>query len=295
MNLDGLFTALITPFKADESVDKDALRKIIEFQVQNRVDAVVPCTVTGENTTLSHIEHEWVVEWTVKYVNKRIGVIAATGSNSTREAIRLSLHAQKVGADAVLLVTPYLNMPSQKGLYLHFRTIAERITIPCILHNLKSQTNVNLETATVVKLTEDCPTIIGFCEVSDNLDQAREIKANTPPSFKVYSGRDDQVPDLMSLGGNGLFSIAANIVPDSMRELVHLSLKGNIGESQKIAEELSDLITLLQHQPDPVPVKTIAARLNFCQESFRLPICSCEDEQFLRSTRTVMKDLQISD
>ncbi|MCG6930947.1 MAG: 4-hydroxy-tetrahydrodipicolinate synthase [Desulfofustis sp.] len=293
MSLDGLFTALITPFKADESVDKDALRNIIEFQIQNRVDAVVPCTVTGENATLSHIEHEWVVEWTVRYVNKRTRVIAATGSNNTREAIRLSLHAQKVGADAVLLVTPYLNLPSQRGMYLHFRAIAENITLPCILHNLTSQTNVNLNTATVLKLVEDCPNIAGFCEVADNLDQAWEIRAHTPPSFKIYSGRDDQAADFFQNGGNGLFSIAANIVPDRMQRLVRLALEKNSGEAQKIAAELSELIALLQQQPDPVPVKTLAAHLKFCQESFRLPICRCEDKSLLTSIRSVIKKLPI--
>ena len=294
MKFEGLFTAIITPFKIDESVDKDALRRIIKFQIENHVDAVVPCTVTGENATLSHIEHEWVVEWTVRYVNKRIGVIAATGSNSTQEAIRLSLHAQKVGADAVLLVSPYLNMPSQRGLYLHFKTIAEKLEIPCILHNLKAQTNVNIETATVVKLAKDCPNITGFCEVSENLDQAREIRANSHSSFMVYSGLDHQATDLIGRGGNGLFSIAANIVPDKMRQLVHFARQTDYRKAEDISEKLEDLISLLQRQPDPVPVKTILSQMNLCEESFRLPICRIDDGEFRSRVQQVMHDLQLS-
>ena len=294
MNLEGLFTAIITPFKTDESVDKDALKSIIKFQIESQVDAIVPCTVTGENATLSHIEHEWVVEWTVRYVNRRIGVIAATGSNSTQEAIRLSLHAQKVGADAVLLVSPYLNMPSQRGLYLHFKTIAEKLTIPCILHNLKSQTNINIETATVVKLATDCPNISGFCEVSENFDQVREIRANTHPSFMVYSGLDHQATHLIREGGNGLFSIAANIVPDKMRQMVCFARDNDFRTADKIAQELSDLISLLQRQPDPVPVKTILSQMNLCEESFRLPICSFEGEEFRAQVQAIMHDLHLS-
>jgi len=294
LKLEGLFTAIITPFKTDESVDKDALRSIIEFQIESRVDAIVPCTVTGENTTLSHIEHEWVVEWTVRYVNNRIGVIAATGSNNTREAIRLSLHAQKVGADAVLLVSPYLNMPSQRGLYLHFKTIAEKLEIPCILHNLKAQTNVNIETATVVKLAADCPNIIGFCEVAENLDQAREIRENTNPSFLIYSGRDHQATDLIQHGGNGVISIAANIVPDKMRQLVHFAFYNDFRKADTIAEELSDLISLLQRQPDPVTVKTILSQMNLCEESFRLPICSLEGGELRAQVQQTIHDLQLS-
>ena len=294
MKLEGLLTAIITPFKTDESVDKDTLRSIIEFQIKSRVDAIVPCTVTGENATLSHIEHEWVVEWTVRYVNNRIGVIAATGSNSTREAIRLSQHAQKVGADAVLLVSPYLNMPSQRGLYLHFKTIAEKLEIPCILHNLKAQTNVNIETATVVKLAADCPNITGFCEVAGNLDQAKEVRENTDSSFMVYSGLDHQATDLIRVGGNGLISIAANIVPDKMRQLVNCARGNEFGKANTIAEELSDLISLIQRQPDPVPVKTILSQMNLCEESFRLPICSLEDEEFRARVKQVMHDLQLS-
>ena len=164
MELKGLFTAIVTPFKSDGSLDKDAFRKMIEHQVSNNVAGIVPCTVTGECATLTYNEHDWVVELTVKYVNKRTLVIASTGSNCTQEAVRLSLHAQKAGSDAVFLITPYLNIPTQKGLYLHFKTIAEKLDIPCILFNLKTQTHVNLETDTLLRLADDCPNIIGMCE-----------------------------------------------------------------------------------------------------------------------------------
>ena len=183
MDLNGLFTAIATPFKTDGSLDKDALRKIIEFQVNNSVAGIVPCTVTGESATLSYNEHDWVIELTVKYVNKRTLVLASTGSNCTQEAIRLSRHAQKAGSDAVVLVNPYLNVPTQKGLYLHFKSIADKIDIPCILFNLKAQTTVNIETVTLLQLADECPNIIGICEAGANLDQAKEIlsKKNAKP------------------------------------------------------------------------------------------------------------------
>lgn len=294
MNLDGLFTAIVTPFKTDESIDKDALRRIIDFQIQSRVDGIVPCTVTGENATLSHNEHEWVVELTVKYVNNKVGVIAATGSNCTREAIRLSRHAQKAGADAVLLVTPYLNLPSQRGLYLHFKSIARRLDIPCILFNLTTQTNVNIEIATLIKLIEDCPNITGFCDVSPTLDHARQIRATTPQNFKLYGGRDDQAGDVIGLGGNGLISTAANIIPIKMQRLVQSAFAGDSKTVEKIENEMADLFHFLRRQPDPVPVKSLLSHLKKCEASFRLPICGFEDDVFKKQTQELIAKLKLS-
>ena len=293
MKLEGLFTAIITPFKADGSVDKDALRGVIELQVQNQVDGIVPCTVTGESSTLSHNEHDWVIELAVKYANRRIGVMAATGSNSTQEAIRLSLHAQKVGADAVLLITPYLNMPSQRGLYLHFKAIADTLKIPCVLYNLKTQTNVNIEPRTLQELTADCPNIAGFCEVADNLEQAEKIRAQAHPEFKVFCGRDDQTIDLIRLGGQGLLSTAANIVPDKMHHLLRSAREKDFRAAEDIAEELSDLFELLQYQPSPVPVKSILSHLKICQAAYRLPVCSIEDAAFQAQVQNVLKQLPV--
>ncbi len=294
MKLEGLFTAIVTPFKADESVDKDALRKIIEYQIRNRVDGIVPCTVTGENATLSHNEHDWVIELAVKYANRRIGVMAATGSNSTQEAIRLSLHAQKVGADAVLLITPYLNMPSQKGLYLHFKAIADALRIPCVLYNLRTQTKVNIEPDTLRKLTADCPNIAGFCEVAENLEQAEEIRAQAHSDFKIFCGRDDQTIDLIRLGGHGLISTAANIVPDRMHHLLRYALDKDYSAAEDIAEELSELFELLQYQPSPVPVKTVLAHLKICQAAYRLPVCGIDDANFQAQVQTVLKQLRVA-
>jgi 4-hydroxy-tetrahydrodipicolinate synthase len=294
MKLEGLFTAIITPFKADGSVDKDALRGVIEFQIQNQVDGIVPCTVTGESSTLSHNEHDWVTELAVKYANRRIGVMAATGSNSTQEAIRLSLHAQKVGADAVLLITPYLNMPSQRGLYLHFKAIADTLKIPCFLYNLRAQTNVNIEPNTLRKLTADCPNITGFCEVAENLAQAEEIRAQAHPDFKVFIGRDDQTIDLIRLGGHGLISVAANIVPDKMHHLLRSAFDKDFRAAEDIAKELSDLFELLQYQPSPVPVKTILSHFKICQAAYRLPVCSLEDAAFQAQVQKVLKQLRVS-
>ena len=291
MELKGLFTAIVTPFKSDGSLDKDALRKMIEFQVSNNVAGIVPCTVTGESATLSYNEHDWVIELTVKYVNKRVLVLASTGSNCTQEAIRLSLHAQKAGSDAVFLVNPYLNTPTQKGLYLHFKTIAEKIDIPCILFNLKAQTNVNLETATLMQLADECPNIIGICEVGADLDQAKDILSKKTPNLKLLAGKDDQAIDIIRLGGDGLISVAANIVPDKMIQMTRSAFDEEYNTAESIKEKLSDLFKILQLQPDPVPVKTVLSHMNLCEESFRLPICSFEDEQFNAQILKIIKDL----
>ncbi len=293
MELKGLFTAIVTPFKSDGSLDKDALRKMIEFQVTNNVAGIVPCTVTGESATLSYNEHDWVIELTVKYVNKRILVLASTGSNCTQEAIRLSLHAQKAGSDAVFLVNPYLNTPTQKGLYLHFKTIAEKIDIPCILFNLKAQTNVNLETATLMQLADECPNIIGICEVGADLDQAKDILSKKTPNLKLLAGKDDQAIDIIRLGGDGLISVAANIVPDKMLQMTQSAFDEGYNTAESIREKLSDLFKILQLQPDPVPVKTVLSHMKLCEESFRLPICSFENEKFNAQILKIIKDLKL--
>ncbi len=293
MELKGLFTSIVTPFKSDGSLDKDALRKMIEFQVSNNVAGIVPCTVTGESATLSYNEHDWVIELAVKYVNKRILVLASTGSNCTQEAIRLSLHAQKAGSDAVFLVNPYLNTPTQKGLYLHFKTIAEKIDIPCILFNLKAQTNVNLETATLMQLAGECPNIIGICEVGTKLNQAKEILSKKTPNLKLLAGKDDQAIDIIRLGGDGLISVAANIVPDQMLQMIQSAFDERYNTAESIKEKLSDLFNILQLQPDPVSAKTVLSHMKLCEESFRLPICSFEDEKFNAQILKIIKDLKL--
>jgi 4-hydroxy-tetrahydrodipicolinate synthase len=293
MELKGLFTAIVTPFKSDGSLDKDALRRMIEFQVRNNVAGIVPCTVTGESATLSYNEHDWVIELSVKYVNKRVLVLASTGSNCTQEAIRLSRHAQKAGSDAVFLVNPYLNTPTQKGLYLHFKTIAEKIDIPCILFNLKAQTNVILETTTLMQLTDECPNIVAICEVGTNLDQAKEILSKKTPNLKLLAGKDDQAIDIIRLGGDGLISVAANIVPDKMLQMTQSAFDEGYNTAESIREKLSDLFKILQLQPDPVPVKTVLSHMKLCEESFRLPICSFEDEKFNAQILKIIKDLKL--
>ncbi len=293
MDLKGLFTASVTPFKLDGSLDKDALNKLIDFQIANNVTGIVPCTVTGESATLSHNEHDWVIELTVKYVNNRTLVLASTGSNCTREALRLSRHAQKAGADGVLFVNPYLNTPSQKGLYLHFRTIAEEINIPCVLLNLKEQTNVNLDAATLLKLVKACPNIVGICEVGKNLDLATEFLSLKGPSISVLIGKDDQAIDFIQMGGNGLLSVAANIVPSKMTQMIQTAFNKDYKTAESIKAELSNLFKILRLKPDPVPVKTLLSHMKLCKESFRLPICGFDDRQFEDSIINIIKKLKL--
>ncbi len=293
MEIKGLFTAIVTPFKADGSLDKDALRRMIEFQLSNGVDGIVPCTVTGECATLSYNEHEWVVELTVKYVNKRALVIASTGSNCTQEALRLSLHAQKTGSDAVLLLTPYLNTPTQKGLYLHFKTIAQKLDIPCILHNLKAQTNVNLETATLLRLMDECRNVIGICEAGQTLDQAREIISKKSTRLKLFAGQDDHTVDIIRMGGEGLISIAANVVPEKMQHIVQSAFNTRYAAAENSLRNISALLKIIKLKPDPVPTKAFLSNMGVCKNTFRLPICKFEDETFDAQVRSIMEDLEL--
>jgi len=205
INFRGVFTAMVTPFTKKDFLDEDMLQHIVETQIESGVAGLVPCGTTGESPTLSHDEHDRVIALTVKFADGRVPVIAGTGSNATSEAIRLSRHAQEVGSDAVLLVNPYYNKPTQKGLYMHFKAIADSVDIPCILYNIKGRTGVNIETATVKALSEVCPNIGGVKEASGDLDQMKAVIAGTHGAFRVLSGDDNLCLDLIESGGDGVY------------------------------------------------------------------------------------------
>lgn len=275
----GVFTAMITPFTKKDNVDEEMLREIIEAQIVSGVDGLVPCGTTGESPTLSHDEHDRVIALTVKYANGRVPVIAGTGSNATSEAVRLSRHAQAVGADAVLLVNPYYNKPTQKGLYLHFKAIADSVDIPCILYNIKGRTAVNIETETVQALSKACPNIVGVKEASGSLDQMKAVIAGTHDHFNVLSGDDNLSLDLIEAGGDGVISVASNICPSYISKMIHLSLDGKFAEARAMEANLSSFFQSCFLETNPIPIKTAMARYGWCEESFRLPMCTFEHEE----------------
>ncbi len=274
----GVHTALITPFTEKDNLDEEALEAIIEHQIQSGISGLVPCGTTGESPTLSHDEHDRVIALTVKFAAGRVPVIAGTGSNATDEAVRLSRHAQQVGADAVLLVSPYYNKPTQKGLFEHFKAIADSVDIPCILYNIQGRTAVNIETPTIVALQEACPNIVGVKEASGKIEQMQEVIDSSRPEFFILSGDDNMCLPLIERGGHGVISVASNLLPGYISTMVKKALNGEMGEAKELEATLSEFFHACFLETNPIPIKSAMARYGWCNESFRLPLCTFEDE-----------------
>lgn len=284
----GSIVAIVTPFH-NGKIDEKTFRDLIEFQIKNATSGIVPCGTTGESATLSFEEHERVIEITIEQVKKRIPVIAGTGSNSTEEAILLTKHAAKAGADASLQVSPYYNRPTQRGLYEHFKAIANSVDIPIILYNIASRTGVNIEPETIAKLAQDCKNITAVKEASGNLDQMSRIKTLCGPNFGLISGDDSLTLPLLSIGGTGIISVAANIVPKEVATLVSEFEKGNIKKAQEMHYKLLPLIKAIFIETNPIPIKTAMGLMGMCEPDLRLPMCamSPENEEKLKK---VLKD-----
>ncbi|MCM8781105.1 MAG: 4-hydroxy-tetrahydrodipicolinate synthase [Candidatus Omnitrophica bacterium] len=277
----GSMVAIVTPFK-NGKVDEKKLRDLIEFHIKNRTSGIVPCGTTGESATLSFQEHERVIEITIEQVNARIPVIAGTGSNSTEEAIMLTRHAAKVKADASLQVAPYYNRPTQNGLYEHFKAIAESVDIPIILYNIASRTGVNIEPETIARLARDCKNIVGVKEASGSLEQMSRIKALCGKDFDLISGDDSLTLPVLSIGGTGVISVVANIVPKDVADLVEAFQKGDIRKAQQLHYSLLPLVKAMFIETNPIPVKTAMGLLGMCEPELRLPLCAMSSENLER-------------
>ncbi len=273
----GSIVAIVTPFK-NGKVDEQKLRDLIEFHIQNGTSGIVPCGTTGESATLSFEEHDRVIEITIEQVKRRIPVIAETGSNSTEEAVMLTRHAAKAGADASLQVSPYYNRPTQRGLYEHFKAIAESVDIPIILYNIASRTGVNIEPETIAKLSRDCKNIVGVKEASGSLDQMSRIKQLCGQNFDLISGDDSLTLPILSIGGIGVISVVANIVPKDVAALVAEFEKGNLKKAREIHYKLLPLIKAMFIETNPIPVKTAMGLLDMCEPDLRLPLCPMSEE-----------------
>ena len=284
----GSMTAIVTPFK-NGKVDEKALRDLIEFQIKNGTSGIVPCGTTGESATISFLEHDKVVDITVDQVKKRVPVIAGTGSNSTEEAITMTVHAAEVGADASLQVSPYYNRPTQKGLYEHFKAVADAVKIPIILYNIAGRTGVNIEPETIAQLASDCKNIVGVKEASGNLEQMSRIKALCPKSFALISGDDGLTLPVLSIGGTGIISVVSNIVPKDVAELVSSFLEGDIKRAQELHYKLLPLVKAVFIETNPIPIKTAMGLLGMCEPDLRLPMCSMMPEN-LEKLKKALKD-----
>ena len=267
----GAIVAIVTPFK-DGKVDEEALRRLIDEQIANGTDGISPCGTTGESTTLSHEEHDRVIEVTVEAVNKRVPVIAGTGSNSTAEAVRLTKHAWKAGADAALMVCPYYNRPTQEGLYRHYRAIAEEVPIPIVIYNIPGRTGTNLQTETLARLAE-IPNIIGVKEASGSLKQMSDVVRLCGPDFSVLSGDDIFTLALMAIGGAGIISVISNVAPRDMAEMVDSFTAGDLSKARMLHHKMSPLIDALFLETNPIPVKAALAMMGKITYELRLPLC----------------------
>jgi 4-hydroxy-tetrahydrodipicolinate synthase len=267
----GSMTALVTPFR-DGEFDEQAYRGLIEFQIGAGTDALVPCGTTGESATLSHEEHDRVVEVCVAAAAGRVPVIAGAGSNSTREALRLTRHAKDVGASAALLITPYYNKPTQEGLFRHFAHVAERVDIPIVLYNVPSRTGVNLLPETVARLAA-LPTVVAIKEATADLRQASRIIELCGERITVISGDDFTVLPMLAIGGKGVISVVSNVAPALMARLVDAFAAGDLAGAREAHYRLMPLADAMFIETNPIPAKTALALMGKIAPEFRLPMC----------------------
>lgn len=271
----GIGTALITPLNED-GIDYEAFGKLIEWQIEKGVNALVVCGTTGEGSTLTDEEHRSAIDFCVKTVKGRVPVIAGTGSNDTAYAIELTKHACECGVDGVLVVTPYYNKATQKGLISMFTAIADASTAPVILYNVPSRTGCNIEPSTVAVLAEH-PNIVGIKEASGNISQIAEVIRLVGDKIDVYSGNDDQIVPIMALGGKGCISVLSNVLPKKSVEICDKFFAGDVNASAKLQLELLPLINALFCEVNPIPVKSAMAAMGFCDEYIRSPLTIMED------------------
>ncbi|MBF0484063.1 MAG: 4-hydroxy-tetrahydrodipicolinate synthase [Candidatus Omnitrophica bacterium] len=268
----GSIVAVATPFQNDQ-VDEKTLRKLVQWHIKQGTDGIVPCGTTGESPTLSYKEHYRVIEICIEEAKGKVPVIAGTGSNSTAEAIELTQHAKESGADAALIVSPYYNRPTQEGLYRHFKKIADTVKIPIIVYNIAGRTAVNIETSTLARLAKDCKNIVGVKEASGSLSQMMDVKAACGDKFDLLSGDDVLTLPLMSIGGTGIISVVANIIPSDTAKMVQCFEKGDFASAKKLHYKMLPLVKAMFIETNPVPVKTAMGMMGLCSDEVRLPLC----------------------
>lgn len=277
MELRGVFTALVTPFRNGE-LDEKALKKLIEFQLAGGVDGIVPCGTTGEAPTLSYEEHERVIELTVKYVKGKVPVIAGTGSNSTKEAIELTRSAKKLGADMCLLTTPYYNKPTQEGLLRHFLEIAQSVPVPLVLYNIPGRTGVNMTPETIAQLART-KNIVGIKEAAGSLTQVSDIYRLTKGRFAILSGDDNLFLPMMSVGAVGVISVFSNIMPRELKTLYRaFMVEQDTAKALKVHTKLMPVFQAMFIETNPIPVKEALYRMGMIAREYRLPLCPMSEK-----------------
>ncbi len=285
--LKGTFTALVTPFK-DGGIDENALREFIEFQLANGVSGLVPCGTTGESATLTHKEHQKAIKITVEAAKKRVPVIAGTGSNNTEEAMTLTRYAKEAGADAALLISPYYNKPTQEGLYLHYKKVAEAVDIPIVLYNVPGRTRVDILPETVARLSK-IKNIIGLKDATGSLQQTSDTIALCDSDFEIISGDDANTLPMLSVGATGVISVTANIAPRETADLCEYFFRGELAKAREIHYKLLPLSNAMFIETNPIPVKTAVSLMGRAEESFRLPLSKISEKN-RENLKVVMKN-----
>ncbi|MBT9448116.1 MAG: 4-hydroxy-tetrahydrodipicolinate synthase [Desulfobacterales bacterium] len=281
----GAIVAIVTPFR-DGKVDEEGLRNLIEFQLKNGTDAIVPCGTTGESATLDHAEHKMVVETTIDAVHGRVPVIAGTGSNSTAETIELTKHARSAGADAALVITPYYNKPTQEGLFQHFKAVSDACSFPMVLYNVPGRTSVNMLPATVAR-TAELDDVIGIKEATGSMQQASDIISLCGDKITLLSGDDFTAFPLLSIGGKGVISVVANVAPRDMADMVDAFEAGDMDKARGLHYKLFPLNKAMFYETNPIPAKTTLALMGKISGELRLPMFQMSEANLAKLKKTL--------
>ncbi len=288
----GAGVAIVTPFHEDGSVNFEKFAELVEFQIQNGTDAIIVCGTTGESSTLTHEEHLEVIKFCAETVKGRVPVIAGTGSNCTETAVYLSTEAEKFGVDGLLLVTPYYNKATQKGLFEHYKRIADSVKIPIILYNVPSRTGCNILPQTVVKLCSEVHNIVGIKEACGSISQITKLAALAQGKIDIYSGNDDQIVPILSLGGKGVISVLSNVAPKQTHDICAKFFEGDVEGSCKEQLRAIELCDALFSEVNPIPVKTALEMMGKCKGTLRRPLCEMEEAN-VEKLRMAMKNYGI--
>ena len=271
--LKGSIVALVTPFDKKGALDQDKLKFLINWHIQKGTDGILVCGTTGESATLTHDEHKRIIELAVAEIDKRVPVVAGCGSNSTHEALELTEHASKVGADYALVITPYYNKPTQEGLYQHFKKINDSVDMPIIIYNVPSRTSINILPSTVARIYSDCKNVIGIKEASGLLGQVAQLMSLVDSNFLLFSGADEVNLPILSLGGVGAISVVANVLPKESHDLIKSFLSKDIKKAQELQIYFCDIIKALFIETNPIPLKTALSLMGMIEPVLRLPLC----------------------
>ena len=278
----GCGTAIATPFTNENKINYEVLKKYLDFQIENKVDAIIVCGTTGESATLSNDEKKELINFTVKYVNKKVPVIAGTGSNNTKSAIELSRYAEKVGADGLLVVTPYYNKTTQEGLIKHYTEIAKNVELPIIMYNVPSRTGVNILPETCLELSK-IPNIVAIKEASGNISQIAKIAQLCRDNLYIYSGNDDQILPILSIGGIGVISVLSNIKPKEVHDICEKCINGNIDNAKEIFLKFLPLANSLFCEVNPIPIKYALSKIGYDFGKPRLPLVELKNKELIDS------------